>query len=263
MPPKSSDPQKHTTPDDRRSAILRWLYLPWAWLVFIPCVILLTFVLGVAAIILCIFSPKTAFHCATIWAWCLCKVNFTPVRLSGRHHASSGQSYVIMSNHQSHFDILAFTGYWRWQHRWVLKQELRKAPVLGWYCAVGGHIYVDRSNRVKAMESLLAAKQRLRDGVSVIIFPEGTRSPDGELQTFKRGGFVMARDLGLPILPVTIIGSRFVLPPRTLRPLPGTIGIQVHRPVDVTRHHPEQLDTLMSEVQNTIASGLSGRTDWD
>ena len=211
--------------------------------------------------VMCLFSPKLAFHCATIWAWCLSKINFTSVQITGRHHARPGQSYIIMSNHQSHFDILAFTGYWRWQHRWVLKEELRRSPVLGWYCAVGGHIYVDRSNREKAMESLLAAKQRLKDGISVIIFPEGTRSPDGGLQKFKKGGFVMARELGLPILPITITGTRFVLPPRTLRPLPGSIRILVHQPIDRAQYEPGQMDRLMKDVRAAIASGLADKAD--
>jgi 1-acyl-sn-glycerol-3-phosphate acyltransferase len=183
-------------------------------------------------------------------------MNFTRVRVMGRERAKKGQSYIIMCNHQSHFDVLAFYGHWGRQFRWVIKEELRRVPGLGWYCSAGGHIFIDRSNRKKAIAGLMSARHLLEGGISVILFPEGTRSPDGKIQDFKKGGFVMAMDLGLPILPVSISGSRCILPGRTLRPLPGRIRIEVQEPVDVTRYAPEDRDLLIAHVKNAIASGL-------
>jgi 1-acyl-sn-glycerol-3-phosphate acyltransferase len=161
-----------------------------------------------------------------------------------------------MINHLSHFDVPAFIGHWPKQIRWVLKEELRRIPVFGWYCAAGGHVYVDRSKPKRAVESLRDARERIRDGVSVVFFPEGTRSMDGRMGPFKKGGFMTALDLDLPILPVSISGSQCVLPPGTLRLRPGRIRIRVHAPVDVKPYGLEMRDRLMAHVREIIASGI-------
>jgi 1-acyl-sn-glycerol-3-phosphate acyltransferase len=240
-----------------RNKILRRLYIPWAWLVFIPYLAFSTLVWGVIAVIISTFSPKPAFHCGTIWSRCLCWINFTRIELTGREYARKGCSYIIMSNHQSHFDILAFYGHWGRQFRWVLKEELRNIPGLGWYCAAGGHIFIDRSSQEKAVASLKAAQSLLEGGISVMIFPEGTRSTDGRIKEFKKGGFMLALDLGLPILPVSISGSRHVLPNRTLDLFPGRIRITVHPPIDTTVNRPDKRDRLREEVREVIMLGLT------
>ncbi len=236
--------------------VLRWLYLPWVWLVFIPFLAVTTIFWGTMALASCKISKRLAFHCGTIWALCLCLVNFTPVRVRGRHKAARGQSYVILCNHQSHFDVLAFYGFWFKQFRWVMKKELRRVPGLGWGCEGVGHIFIDRSDREKAIASLEAARPLLAGGISVLFFPEGSRSRDGRLRPFKKGGFMMALQMGLPILPVTISGSRHVLPGKSLRLLPGLIRIQVHDPIDATAYGLERRDELMRDVRATIASAL-------
>jgi 1-acyl-sn-glycerol-3-phosphate acyltransferase len=242
---------------EARRRILRILYFPWVWLVFIPFLLVTTIVWGILAVLTSQVSRRVGFHCGTLWAWCLCLMNFTSVTVRGRENARRGQSYVIMSNHQSHFDILAFYGHWGRQFRWVMKQELRKVPGLGWGCAAVGHIFIDRSDRARAIASLAAAKERLQGGVSVMFFPEGTRSPDGRLQPFKKGGFVMAQEMGLPILPVSISNSRHVLPGHTLQLLPGPIRIQIHPPIETTGRPPEEREALMAEVAEAIRDGLS------
>jgi 1-acyl-sn-glycerol-3-phosphate acyltransferase len=238
-------------------AALRWLYVPYVLLVYVPFLAATTIFWGIAAVLTSLVSRRVGFHCGTVWAWCLCRANFTWVRIRGREHARPGQSYVIMSNHQSHFDVLAFYGHWGHQFRWIMKQELRKVPGLGWGCAAVGHIFVDRSNRERAIASMHAAAQRLEPGVSVMIFPEGTRSPDGRMRAFKKGGFMMALEMGLPILPVTISGSRHVLPGHTMRLLPGSVRIQVHEPIPVAGLAVEDRERLMDEVAAVIRSGLS------
>jgi 1-acyl-sn-glycerol-3-phosphate acyltransferase len=240
--------------------VLRWIYFPYTWLVFIPYLGISTVLFGCLAVVICRFSPRAAFHCGTVWAWLLCRLNFTWVSVKGRGRADPRQSYIIMTNHQSHFDILAFYGHWGRQFRWVMKEELRKAPGLGWYCSAGGHVFIDRSDREKAIQSLKAAKSLLDGGISVVFFPEGTRSRDGRMREFKKGGFMMALDLGLPILPVSISFSRHVLPGKTLKLLPGRIRIKIQEPIDVTRYGVERREELMADVRKSIASGL---TPWE
>lgn len=241
-----------------RDEAVRIAYLPWAWLVLPPFGFAATIFWGSSAVVLAkLLHPNVGFHCGTAWAWMLCRANFTRVRLRGRERADPRQSYVIMSNHQSHFDVLAFYSSWGRQFRWVMKEELRKTPGLGWGCAAVGHIFIDRSDREKAIASLNAARPMLTDGVSVMFFPEGTRSDDGRLQPFKKGGFMMALDLDLPILPVTIRGSRHVLVGKKLRLLPGLIRIQIHDPIEVSPYGHEKRDQLMQDVRTVIASKLS------
>ena len=165
-----------------------------------------------------------------------------------------------MSNHQSHFDILVLYGHWYRQFRWVMKQELRKVPGLGWGCYKCGHIFIDRSDRKKAIESLKSAKPLLEGGISVMFFPEGTRSRDGRMKKFKKGGFMIALDTGLPILSVSISGTGRILPGKTFKLLPGKITITIHPPIDVTQYGEERRDELMADTRKAIASGL---TPWE
>jgi 1-acyl-sn-glycerol-3-phosphate acyltransferase len=233
---------------------LRWLFVPWTVLVFFPFLLATTALWGCLAAALSPFSQRAAFHCGTVWAKCLAWVSFVRVRVEGRESARPGQSYVIMTNHQGDYDVVALYGYLHLQFRWVIKQELRKVPVLGWACEAIGHIFIDRGSSRRAIASLEAAKPRLAGGVSVLFFPEGTRSPDGRLGPFKKGGFAMARQLGLPILPVSLAGSWKILPKGCLFPRPGTIQLRFHPPV-LPADHPGD-DTLMAAVRTAIAAGI-------
>jgi 1-acyl-sn-glycerol-3-phosphate acyltransferase len=248
---------KAIEPGEKRRRILRWLYFPWTWLVFIPYLAVSTIIFGTLAFLTAMVSKRLGFHWGTVWAWLLCRMNWTWVSVKGRKNIKKGQSYIIMSNHQSHFDILAIYGHWWKQFRWVMKQELRKVPGLGYGCAKIGHIFIDRSDREKAIASLKAARPLLEGGISVMFFPEGTRSRDGRMLPFKKGGFMMALDLDLPILPVTIRGSRHVLIGKKLKLLPGYIRIQIHEPIEVSPYGHEKRDELMKDVRAVIASGIS------
>jgi 1-acyl-sn-glycerol-3-phosphate acyltransferase len=243
-------------PGTRRRRVLRWICAPFTWLLFIPYAAVSTLAFGLFAVLICPLSHRAAFHCGTIWAWLLCRLALIRVRVVGRENAERGRPYIIMSNHQSHFDILAFYGHWGRQFRWVMKKELRKVPGLGWYCAAGRHIFIDRSSREGAIRSLQSARPLLDEGISVTLFPEGTRSQTGRLQPFKKGGFMVALALGLPILPISISGSRHVLPARATRLIPGTIQVRVHPPIDVTAYGADERDRLMADVRAAIASGL-------
>jgi len=233
---------------------VRWLLAPWMLLVFFPVVIVTTILWGALAVTVSLASQRIAFYCGTAWAWCLCWASFVRVRVAGREHAPRDRSHVFLVNHQGDYDILALYGFLGRQFRWVMKQELRKVPFLGWGCAAIGHIFVDRSNPRAAIASLDAAKPRLAGGISVLFFPEGTRSLDGRLLPFKKGGFQMARQLELPIVPVSISGSARILPKGCLFPRPGRIDIRIHEPIPAAE--VQDLDRAMALTRERILAGL-------
>lgn len=236
--------------------ILHLIYQPYKWIFFLF-LIVNTLLFSIVAIILSIVvNQKTSGYCGTAWA----RLNsfFTPmiVNVSGLENINKNRSYIIVPNHQSYYDIFVMYGWLGKYIRWVMKQELRKVPVFGFCCDKMGHIYIDRSSTEAAIKSLNNAKKTLSDGSSVIMFPEGTRSATSELAPFKKGAFRMAFDLGLPLLPVTIIGTRDVLPTQSLNLFPGKVKMVVHKPVDISNYTPEQIEILMNDVRAIIEKPL-------
>ncbi len=164
---------------------------------------------------------------------------------------------MVVANHQSMVDIPAIHGFIRLHIKWVMKQELRKIPVFGIACHYLGCIFVDRSHHQSAIESIRQARKRMSPKASVLFFAEGTRSRDGQVQPFKKGAFVFARETGLPVLPVTIRHSREVLPPDSLDLRPGPVEIIVHRTVRVLPDTSDQMERTIESVRATIAAPLS------
>lgn len=166
---------------------------------------------------------------------------------------------IVMSNHASNFDILVMQGYFPRPLSWIAKKELFSIPVFGWSMRRGGYIALDRGDGRKALKSMDEAAQKIKSGTSVIIFPEGTRTRDGQLLPFKRGGFLVAIKAGVPVVPVSIVGSFDINPG-------GSLGLNMGRPVDLKIHAPITLPAgmkraeaealLMQRVQDAIAGGL-------
>jgi 1-acyl-sn-glycerol-3-phosphate acyltransferase len=178
------------------------------------------------------------------------------VQVSGRENIDRRQSYVIVSNHQSHYDVFVLYGWLGIDFKWIMKKELRKIPALGVACEKIGHIYIDRSNRQAALASIEEAKERIINGTSVIFFPEGTRSRDGSLRSFKKGAFRMALDLNLPILPLTVDGTYRILPADTTRLRPGRAKLTIHEPVPIDGLIQEDIPELIDKVRSIITSAL-------
>lgn len=234
-------------------------YAPWRWLVGIPGLLLAVLLAGTACLVLLLFlRPRQVNTRIPVW-WARASLAVIParVRVRGLEHVRPGQSYVVVANHLSHVDIHALYGYLGVDLRWVMKSELRRIPVIGITSAGLGHVFVDRGNHKEAVKALSDARARLAaDGASVIFFPEGTRSRDGLLHEFKKGAFVMAKDMNLPVLPVTLRGTDSVLPANTFDLLPGVIDIIVHRPISAEQVMACTADDLMQESRSLIASML-------
>ncbi|MDO3721144.1 lysophospholipid acyltransferase family protein [Marinobacter sp. chi1] len=195
-----------------------------------------------------------AFHGTQVFAWCILKVCGIRLRVAGKEHIQPDQKYVILSNHASYFDPPALVLSLGLQYRWVIKKELRKVPLFGLALETSRNLFIDRSKGSDALESIKNGVAQLPDGTSILMFPEGTRSWDGELLPFKPGGFVIAGQSGLPILPVTVRGSHDRLPKGHAAFSPGVIDIVIHPPVVVG---DEPIEPLMKAVRDTIGSALS------
>jgi len=217
--------------------------------------ILLTLLLFLPIVIAALTGKRgdAAFHGTQVYAWCMLKVCGIRLRVSGLEHIQPDQRYVILSNHASYFDPPALVLALGLQYRWVIKKELRKIPLFGLALETSRNLFIDRSRGSDALESIKNGVAQLPDGTGILMFPEGTRSWDGQLLPFKKGGFVIARDGRLPILPITIRGSHDRLPKGQAAFSPGVIEILVHPPIDTT---DRTLDSLKDEVRGTIAAAL-------
>jgi len=224
-------------------------------------VIWISFWAGIATVVLFLpmiaaaFMSTTgnlAFSISKLWARFLLFMTGVHPHIRNRVRIKPGQSYIIISNHQSEYDILALITTLRIQFRWVIKQELRTIPLFGYALYVSRNIFIDRSNHEQAIKSIHEGVDRLPKGVSVMFFAEGTRSRDGSIQEFKKGGFVMAVEKGLPILPVTINGSRKVMPKKSLCFTPGPIEVVVGDPIETTGCTHDDVPELMQRTRQVI-----------
>jgi 1-acyl-sn-glycerol-3-phosphate acyltransferase len=192
------------------------------------------------------------------WARGLVEGARIQIQVEGLENVRAGECYVVMSNHQSHFDIPILYQSLPLTLRMVAKAELFKIPFFGQAMRAAEIISVNRKNRREAMEAIEAAKTRIESGLSIWIAPEGTRSRDGQLGEFKKGGFHLALGTGARILPVTIVGSGEVLPAKTLkiqRNVP--VRVVIGAPIDPAEYGRKRLDDLVAEVRSVIASGLA------
>ena len=161
-----------------------------------------------------------------------------------------------MCNHQSNFDIPVLLSYLPVQFRWLAKAELFKIPIFGRGMRAAGYISIDRFNRASAFESLGEAAEKIKGGVSVMIFPEGTRSIDGKIRPFKKGGFVLAVDAGVPIIPIVLRGTRSIMPKGQLRINPGHVYMDIQKPIDTSDYTRDSKDDLIERVRTVICDGF-------
>ena len=238
---------------------LRLLYQPYKWLVYIPYFFLSTLFFGaLASIVAFVFNARVASYLGgVIWARMNAWMAPMFVNVSGRNHIDKKQSYVVIANHQSAFDIFVLYGFLNIDFKWVMKQELRKVPGIGIGCEKVGHIFIDRRDHESSMKTLAAAKEKIVNGTSVIFFPEGTRSADGIIKDFKKGAFKMALDLNLPILPVTIIGTKDILPNKTIDLFPGKAVMKIHAPICVKGYSQKNILKLIKKARNIMVEEIS------
>ena len=237
--------------------IFYWVLYPLIRPFYLTLLVLNTVVLALLIIMLSPFDRKRnlVHYIGKLWALLNVYLSGTRLVIRGKEKIEKGP-YIVMSNHQSLFDVWALIGMLPLQLRWVIKSEIKKMPIFGYALDRMGHIYVDRRRQKNTGRGVEEALQKIGQRVSVVIFPEGTRSKDGHLQEFRTGGSIMAIRSGVPILPVTVNGSRFVLPKDTLALMPGKIEVVVGDPIDPGTFGENSKNELTAAVKTAIRKNL-------
>ena len=192
------------------------------------------------------------FYGAVPWAKVILWVCGVKVDVGGRDYIDGRVPRIYMSNHQSYFDIFILLGHLPANFKFILKEELMKIPLLGFAMKRARYIAIDRGDPRKALKSMNEAARKIRNGASVLIFPEGTRSEDGRLQPFKRGGFRLALKSGCEIVPVGIIKSRDIVPKGSLNIKKGRIGMNIGKPIPVKDYSKRETDQLITHVREDM-----------
>lgn len=220
------------------------------WL--IPTIAVYTIVLGIASITSSFFDRRGHFAhgCARAWSWLILATTGVDVTVVGLERVVAGKTYVFMANHQSIYDIPCLFWSVPFQLRIIAKESLGSFPMLGPHLKRTGHMLVDRSKPDRS--GIFGWASRLTsNGLSLIVFPEGTRSRDGLMGKFKGGSIMLAMQAGLPIVPISVIGSRHVMKKGELTTKPGRVTLIVHDPIE-TVPNPEPSVTEVRQLANRI-----------
>ncbi len=223
--------------------------------IFAIALVLITVIGAIIVMAVGLFRPYSPINQWVMKTWSRLVLWFAGVRVSvqGLEHVNPRESYIIVANHQSHFDIPVVVGYLPLKMTIISKKELFKIPFFGWGMKAAGVLKVDRSNRHQAIATLKEAERILRENhISLLAFPEGTRSRDGKIHRFKKGPFMVALQTGLPILPVTLVGTYNILPPKTLNLNPGVVRMIIHPPVDSTQFDLNSRDAFIEQIKTII-----------
>ena len=223
------------------------LYPLWQWLVLVPVTAVVTVLTALGSVALCAFGLQRRANVEVAARWARFIAYLTPMRvqIEGAENIAPNQSYVVVSNHQSQYDIPLIYGFCGLDLRWVMKAEIGKLPFIAQGCRAIGHIFIDRGNPDQARAVINSAVAKLPRGTGVLFFPEGTRSRTGELIKFRKGAFRVAVDRKLPVLPMTVVGTRSLLPPGSLRIRPGRVRLIIHPPI---RPGDEPVDDAVNEL---------------
>ena len=228
-------------------------------LYLIPSIAVYTTVLGTASLMGSLVERRGRFAhgCARAWSWLILATTGVSVDVRGLERLNPARTYVFVSNHQSIYDIPVIFANLPYQLRIIAKESLGSFPFLGWHLRRSGHLLVDRRrpDRTGILERWRAL---VKEGLSLIIFPEGTRSADGRLAAFKAGSFLLAIEAKLPIVPVSVDGTRLVMHKGELTTRPGAVRLTLHPPVETEALDVSAARDLAEQVRGVVAGSVSG-----
>lgn len=234
-----------------------FLYYIYFICIGLPLIIVTTILASLATIVGCSIGNGSfwGYYPAMLWGKALAALSLVRVKVYGRENIDKNTSYVFVANHQGAYDIFAIYGYLGHKFRWMMKQSLRKIFLVGFACEKAGHIYVDRRSPSAVKRTIENAEERLRNGVSLVVFPEGTRSHDGKLGPFKKGAYQLALQFNLPLVPITIDGAYAVMPRDSKLPRPGVIRLTIHKPIPAPTDEQKRTEVI-DQTRAAIASAL-------
>ncbi len=214
---------------------------------------------GWTAIVVLILRKKGNQTCCLVerpWARFIIWVCGIKGKITGTENVHKDTAYIFMSNHQSFFDIFILTAHIPVPFKFVLKNELMKIFPLGPAMKLAGHAGIDRKNPKNALNSLKTIAKKIQNGTSFLIFPEGTRSDDGHLNTFKKGGFTLALKSGCDIVPVIIKGTRHIVPKGSLKIMKSDFELHIGNPIKAKGYRKQNIHELMDKTRNSMVKLL-------
>ncbi|MDY6267326.1 lysophospholipid acyltransferase family protein [uncultured Prevotella sp.] len=240
--------------------IATFLYRLYQLFIVLPLFIVLSIITATVTVVGCRLGNGHfwGYYPGKIWARITCYLLFLPVHVEGRENLDPKQSYVFVANHQGAFDIFLIYGFLNRNFKWMMKKSLRKVPFLGVACEYAHHIYVDRSGASKIRKTYDNAREILREGMSLVVFPEGARTFTGHMGKFRRGAFMLASELQLPVCPLTINGS-FNVKPRTkdfFWVFWHPMSLTIHKPIPYKPNDDHERE-MMAESYDAVMSGLT------
>jgi 1-acyl-sn-glycerol-3-phosphate acyltransferase len=218
-----------------------------------------TLIWALVGIFLSILSPTGRmlhFYCAVPWSKIILWASGVRVEITGLNKIDKDKPHIYIPNHMSFFDIFALLAYLPVDFKFIFKQEIMRVPILGLAMRRAGYISIDRSSPAKARRTVKQAVDMIKNGTSVVIFAEGTRSLDGHLQPLKRGAFQLAISSGSPVVPVAIKGTNKIMPKGSFRLKKGSITIQLARPIPTVNYNRETMPDLIERVAGCLRKML-------
>lgn len=235
---------------------MKVLYILYQYLIGFPLIVLSTLFTAMFTIVCFPWKNGKAPRAVQVfWSRSVIRLLLLPIKVTGRENVDPKQSYVFVANHQSFLDVFAVYGWLPNNFKWLMKKEIRRVPFVGTACAVAGHIFVDRSNPRAALQSMEKVKKELVDGISTVIFPEGTRTKTGEIGRFKQGAFKIAMDMELPVVPITLNGFYKAMPSGQPFANPFShLSLHIGKPIDISQF--TDINDAMLHVREKVEYGI-------
>ena len=236
---------------------MKYIYRVYLWTIAHPLFIILTLLTAfTTAFGSILFGSRIwGYYPGKVWAKCVCFIWGIRIKVKGRENIDKNTSYVFVANHQSAVDIWVVYGWLNHNFKWLMKKGLEGIFLVGHACKSAGHIFVDDTKLQSIKETIAEAEETLKEGMSLVIFPEGSRTFDGRMTTFKRGAFMLAAEFRLPVVPITIDGAFRAMPRTTYNVTPGTITMTIHKPI-YPGENGFNTRSLMTECREAINSSL-------
>jgi 1-acyl-sn-glycerol-3-phosphate acyltransferase len=221
-------------------------------------VTILSIALGSLSVILRFFdtSGNQSHRVASLWSRLICQWNGIRVEITGVENILTNQPQIFIANHQGYYDIFALAGYLDVQLRWVSKAILFRIPFMGWAMSAARYISVKRNNRKQSYQAFLKTLEAINIGSSIVVFPEGTRSEDGSIGNFKKGSQLLAQRANVPMVPITIIGTRDIIRKGSIIIHPGPIKIIISPHVTLDATNAKKGDKILQIIRNTICKNF-------